>query len=172
MVSGGDASGSPLSALNACNRLSPSAPTTHTIAFERPSLVVTIGEPARATEPHQAVSIAGRRIDANFERNQTRGRSPGWTTRAIALQNTSVPSAPLQTAGDVMATFVATTALAKRAAHAAEVVAVEKIGLAAFPDGQDQLPDAVRAGDVERDRRGPAEVQVAAVEVAPVRGAK
>ena len=51
----------------------------------------------------------------------------------------------------------------------AEVVSVEKIGLAAFPDGQEQLSDAVRAGDVEWGRRGPAKVPVAAVEVAPVR---
>ena len=53
---------------------------------------------------------------------------------------------------------------------AAEVVAIEKIGLASLSDGEDQLPSAVRAYGIERDRRGPAEVEVATIEVAPIRG--
>src|SRR5262249_59493047 len=51
--------GSPVSPLNACNRLSPSAPNIQTMALERPSVVVAIGGPEPLSAPHQAVSIVG-----------------------------------------------------------------------------------------------------------------
>ena len=90
--------------------------------------------------------------------------------RAIALQNDKNPvgGAPNRRRcdGDVCGHPRA----CERAADAAEVVAVEKIGLAALSDGEDQLPGAVRACDIERDRRGPAEVEVATIEVAPIQG--
>ena len=55
------------------------------------------------------------------------------------------------------------------AADAAEVVAVEKVGVAVFPDGEDQLADSPGGRDVEGKRRGSAEIEVVGVEVAPVR---
>src|SRR5271157_523509 len=61
----------------------------------------------------------------------------------------------------------------ERAANAAEVVAVEKVGLAALADLEDQLPGPACVRDVERGRRGSAEVEVVTIEVAPVcRGEK
>jgi hypothetical protein len=55
------------------------------------------------------------------------------------------------------------------AADAAQIVAVEKVGVAVFAQGEDQLADAFGAGDVERNRRGPAEIEVVNIEIPPVR---
>src|ERR1700680_1419294 len=52
-------SGAPLSPLNPCSRLSPSAPTIHTTGLEWPSVVVTIGEPRPFGSAHHAVVIEG-----------------------------------------------------------------------------------------------------------------
>jgi hypothetical protein len=52
-----------------------------------------------------------RGVGANFQRNQTVRRFPSRAMRALALQN-KTPSAALQTAGEVMAMFVVTRALA------------------------------------------------------------
>src|SRR5271169_5894094 len=111
-----------------------------------------------------------RGVDANFQCNQT-VRWLTWRAMcAIALQNDKNPvgSAPNRRRrdGDVCGHPCA----CERAADAAEAVAVEKIGLAGLSDGENQLPGAVRACDIERDRRGPAEVEVATVEVAPIQG--
>jgi hypothetical protein len=85
--------------------------------------------------------------------------------RTIALQNDKYPvgGAPNRRRrdGDVCGH----PRVCECAADAAEVVAIEKIGLASLSDGEDQLPGAVLAYDIERDRRGSAEV-----EVAPIRG--
>jgi hypothetical protein len=43
----------------------------------------------------------------------------------------------------------------ERAANPTEVVAVEKIGLTALSNGEDQLPSAVCAGDIKREGRVP-----------------
>ena len=48
-----------MSPLSACNWLSPSAPSIHTIGFERPSVVVTMADPAPRNNAHQAVVMAG-----------------------------------------------------------------------------------------------------------------
>src|SRR6266567_6946220 len=52
-------SGSPVSPLKPWSRLSPSAPTIHTLGSERPSVVVTIGAPAPRSAPHHAVAMLG-----------------------------------------------------------------------------------------------------------------
>ena len=111
-----------------------------------------------------------RRVDANFQRNQTVRRLASRTMRAIALQNDKYPvgGAPNRRRRD--GGVCGHPRVCERAADAAEVVAVEKIGIAGLSDGEDQLPGAVRAYDIERDRRGPAEVEVATIEVAPIRG--
>ena len=112
MGSGGVASGSPLSARNACSRLSPSAPTTNTIGSDRPSLVVTIGDPAPATEAAPGGLNRRRGVDANFQRDQTRPPACPADNARHALEKDETPRRLLQTAGDVMAMFVVTPALA------------------------------------------------------------
>jgi hypothetical protein len=108
-------------------------------------------------------------VDANFQRNQTVRRFTSRTMRAIALQNDKYPvgGAPNRRRrdGDVCGH----PRVCERAADAAEVVAIEKISLASLSDGEDQLPGAVRAHDIERDRRGPAEVEVATIKITPIR---
>src|SRR5271166_585159 len=116
-------------------------------------------------------SLRGNReISANFERNQTVRRLTSRTMRPIALQNDKSPvgGAPNRRRRD--GDICGHPGACERAADAAEVVAVEKIGLAGLSDGEDQLPSAVRAYDIERNRRGPAEVEVATIELAPIRG--
>ena len=54
------------------------------------------------------------------------------------------------------------------AAYAAEIIPIEKIGVAAFANGEDQLPGPARGHDIERGRCGSAEIKVAMIEVAPV----
>src|SRR5215467_3484099 len=51
--------GTPVSARNPCRRLSPSAPTIHTIGFELSSSVVMIGAPRPVIAPHHAGEIFG-----------------------------------------------------------------------------------------------------------------
>jgi hypothetical protein len=53
-------------------------------------------------------------------------------------------------------------------ADAAEIIPIEKIGVAAFADGENQFPGPARGRNVERDRCGSAEIKVAMIEVAPV----
>src|ERR1700722_17240740 len=60
----------------------------------------------------------------------------------------------------------------KLAAEAAEIIAVEEVGVAVFADGEDQPPDAFGARNIDRKRRGSAEIEVAGVKVAPVRWRK
>jgi hypothetical protein len=113
-----------------------------------------------------------RGVGANFQRNQTVRRFPSRTMRALALQNDKYPvsGAPngRRRDGDVCGH----PRVCERAADAAEVVAIEKISLAGLSDGENQLPGAVPACDIERDSRGPAEVEVVTVEVAPIRGSE
>src|SRR5262245_21469336 len=52
-------SSSPVSPRKPWRRLSPSAPSAHTIGLARPSVVVTIGDPRPRTAPHHEVVILG-----------------------------------------------------------------------------------------------------------------
>ena len=142
MCSGGEASGAPVSPRNACSLLSPSAPTINTIGSERPSVVVTIGEPLPSTEPHQAVSIAGAGSARTLKRDQSLPRPVRRTVRAVALQRDENAVGGAHTAAERWR-YSSPPARPERAADAAEVIAVEKIGVAGFADGEDQLPGPV-----------------------------
>ena len=92
--------------------------------------------------------------------------------RSLALQNDKNPvrGAPNGRRGD--GDVCGYPRARERPADAAKVVAVEKIRLAGLSDGENQLPGAIRAYDIERDSRGPAEVEVATIKVRQFEGAK
>src|ERR1700733_6119689 len=111
-----------------------------------------------------------RGVGGKIQRLQNTPRKPSRTMRALAPQNNKnlVRGAPngRRRDGDVCGHPRAR----ERPADAAEVVAVDKIAVPGVSDGENQLPGALRAYDIERDSRGPAEVEVATIEVAPIQG--
>ena len=58
----------------------------------------------------------------------------------------------------------------KRVADPAKTVAIEQIGVARLAYGEDEPSNAFGAGNVERNRGGPAKVPIGSIEEAPVRG--
>src|SRR2546425_644524 len=82
----------PVSPSNPRRRLSPSAPTLHTIASDRPSVVVTIGEPAPRWSAHQATRTVGGDVATMLIAVRFPDRPPGQPI-PLPLNTTYVPRA-------------------------------------------------------------------------------
>ena len=131
------------------------------------------GDDRRAAIADNLVAPGGRdrrrRVGADLQNEKSLPRRIGRAIRAIHLERDkdAVAGAPNGWGRD--GPHRGHMGARELAADAAEVVAIEQIGVAVFSDGEDQLPDAPGARDVEGNRRGAAEIEVVVVEIFPVR---